>query len=316
MLTYLIILLDKTSASYCHYHAPKEEPQLMPIGVLKKGVVWAMKENVNVQFVYPDFALPGEYDELIESIDHTKIKPESVADSETDVVVLTDWKEHISERAEGMTCVIRASRQELMEHESQVKLLLGRVARLNVILTDTETLKKGDVDNYKALLERLSDSIVSGFANGRSVQLNLLTDRLQLSEMNNCGAGDTTLTLAPNGRFYICPAFYYEDAERNSVGDLSIGVEIENSQLLRLDHAPICRVCDAFHCHRCVWMNVCLTGDVNTPSHEQCVVSHLERNASRRLQQQLSERGIKLEGWVEIPERDYLDPFEMAIKRM
>ena len=45
MLTYLIILLDKTSASYCHYHVPEEEPQLMPIDVLSRGIVWAMKEE-------------------------------------------------------------------------------------------------------------------------------------------------------------------------------------------------------------------------------------------------------------------------------
>lgn len=314
MLTYLIILLDRTSTSYCHYCVPKEERQLMPIEVLRQGIVWAMKENVNVQFVYPDQELPPEYDALIESIDHTKIKPEAVAGGEADVVVVTSWKEHLDDGLDGKTCILRASRQELMEHETQVMQLLGKVARLNLILTDTETFAHCDTESYQALLERLSDYIVECIASRRNVQLNLLTDRLQLSEMNNCGAGDTTLTLAPNGRFYICPAFYFEDAEGNAVGDLKAGVKILNSQLLRLDHAPICRVCDAFHCHRCVWMNATLTGDANTPSHQQCVVSHLERNASRRLQRLMLERGIRMEGWADIPPLDYLDPFEKATR--
>jgi len=49
-----------------------------------------------------------------------------------------------------------------------------------------------------------------------------------------------------------------------AVGDLRTGLAIANQQLYRLDHAPICRVCDAYHCRRCVWMNDRLTGDVNT----------------------------------------------------
>lgn len=99
-----------------------------------------------------------------------------------------------------------------------------------------------------------------------------------------------------------------------AVGDLRTGLAIANQQLYRLDHAPICRVCDAYHCRRCVWMNDRLTGDVNTPSHQQCAASHLERNASRRLQQRMAERGIHIEGSREIKELDYLDPFVIATR--
>ena len=146
---------------------------------------------------------------------------------------------------------------------------------------------------------------------GQSVQLNLLTDRLILKEMNNCNAGVNNVTLAPNGRFYLCPAFYYED-DSQSVGDLTTGLDIRNQQLLQFDHAPICRVCDAYHCRRCVWMNGRLTGDMNTPSHQQCVVAHIERNASCYLQRKLEEAGIQLRDSQPIKEQKELDPFNIV----
>lgn len=316
MLTYLIILLDKTSTSFCHYNTPQGEQLLMPIDVLRRGIVWAMKENLNVQFVYPDYQLPEEYGELIETIDHTKIKPEAQA-KDADVVVLTEWKDRIADCAEGATCIIRTSRQELAENIENVKLLTEKATRVNVVLTDIASFKDEDAESYSQTLDALAGFIVEQYAQGRRPQLNLLTDRLVLNQMNNCGAGDTTLTLAPDGLLYACPAFYYEQCEDGLTQGLPLkaeGAKLPNQQLLRLDHAPICRVCDAFHCRRCVWMNDRLTGDVNTPGHQQCVVSHIERNAARRLQLQMKERGIRLEGWKEIPELDYLDPFVIATR--
>lgn len=310
MLQYLIILLDDKSVSYCHYELPSDvsrEESLMPLDTLRAGIVFAMKENLNIQFVYPEQALSAEYAEVIESIDHTKIKPEAQA-KEADVLVLAEWKKQIPDDVEGATCIIRASRKELQENLEQVKDLLCKVMRLNVVLTDIEAFKDEDVAGYQSLLEALSDLLIDQFKIGRMVQLNLLTDRLLLTQMNNCGAGDTTLTLAPNGKFYLCPAFYYDDPEQD-VGNLKDGLNIKNRQLMRLDHAPICRHCDAYQCKRCIWMNCRLTLDVNTPSHQQCVVAHVERNASRNLLKKMAEQGIHMSDTYEIKEINYLDPF-------
>ncbi|GHS94395.1 hypothetical protein AGMMS50239_18130 [Bacteroidia bacterium] len=84
------------------------------------------------------------------------------------------------------------------------------------------------------------------------------------------------------GKFYICPAFYLAD-ENNFVGDLTQGLIIKNKQLYQITYAPICSNCDTYQCKRCVWLNKKTTLEINTPSHEQCVTAHLERNASREL---------------------------------
>lgn len=53
-----------------------------------------------------------------------------------------------------------------------------------------------------------------------------------------------------------------------------------------------------------------MTYEVNTPSHEQCVMAHIERNASRLLLRQIQEKGSFLPD-KEIEEIDYLDPFDI-----
>lgn len=304
MLTYLIILLDDTSSSYCHYEVTKTERRLISIEHLRAGILFAMKENLNIQFVFPDYELPFEYQEAIESIDHTKIKPVIQA-KDADVIVLDNWTDEVPN---GATCIIRCKREELAAHLSEAKCLLEKVERLNVTLTDVETFIDDDIDDYAKLLDELTDNIANLNAKGKIVQLNLLTDRMLLTEMNNCDAGVKNITLAPNGRFYLCPAFYYEDA-MNDVGDLDSGPLVKNQQLLRLDHAPLCRQCDAYQCKRCVWQNQRLTLDANTPSHQQCVMAHLERNASRQLLAKLRLKGVTLRDSHEIKEIEYLDPF-------
>ena len=54
-----------------------------------------------------------------------------------------------------------------------------------------------------------------------------------------------------------------------------------------------------------------MTFEVNTPSHEQCVMAHLERNASRDLLNAIRNHGQFLPEQEEIKEITYLDPFDV-----
>ena len=314
MLQYLIILIDETSTSYCHYENPAKKAGLIPLDILKAGIRFGMMENLMIQFVYPDYELPSEYKEAIETIDHSKIvsslcEDESLKD-EADVIVYHDWTGLSFGKFEaGKSYVLRTSKADLFERYLFIKDVLPKVSRLNVVITDIDTFKEEDFERYKQILETLSECLEKLYADGQTPQLNILTDRMMLSAMNNCGAGDSCITLAPNGNFYVCPAFYYEN-EADCIGDLEHGLDIKNKQLYRLDHAPICSHCDAWQCKRCVWLNRKTTVEVNTPSHEQCVVSHLERNASRELLSNIRKHGTFLPEQDEIKDIDYLDPFD------
>lgn len=329
MLKYLIIQLDDTSTSYCHYENGKSEVRLIALDDLKAGILYAMKENLMIQFVYPDYELPKDYKEAINSIDHSDIVSIRCQDEALkehgDVVVFNGLPESFSsDFQEGMACVVRTGKAELFENYQLLKRLVAKVARVNLVITDVEAFSDPDCARYKSVLEDLSECIEKLYVEGKSPQLNVLTDRMMLDKMNNCNAGWENITLAPDGKFYVCPAFYCapemdgseksigEQCEKGySIGDLQSGLDIKNPQLYRLDHAPICRNCDAYQCRRCIWLNRKTTCEVNTPSHEQCVVSHLERNASRELLNRIRKHGTFLPEKGEIKEIDYLDPFDV-----
>lgn len=310
MIQYIVILLDDTSTSFCHYTNEKADRRLIPLQTLKDGICYAMKEDLNIQFVYPNYKLPKEYLAAIDSIDHTDIYPAEMSDN-ADVVVfdsLIAAKDYVFK--EEVAYLIRTDKVSLFNEYKIIGEILDKVTRLNVVITDIETFTEDDFMAYKLLLSNLAERVEQIYVSGKSPQLNLLTDRIMLEKMNNCGAGDTSVTLAPDGKFYVCPAFYLS-ADGYTIGDMVNGLEIKNSQLYRLDHAPLCRRCDAWQCKRCIWMNRKTTLEVNTPSHEQCVVAHLERNASRKLLIDIRKHGKFMSGSEDIKEIDYLDPFDV-----
>ncbi|MBO5180705.1 MAG: CXXX repeat peptide maturase [Paraprevotella sp.] len=323
MLQYLIIQLDDTSISYCHYENGKTERRLMALEDLKAGILFAMKENLMIQFVYPDYELPQEYKDAIDCIDHSDIVSSSCEDSalrdNADVVVFHDWARlDVCDSKDSCVYVLRTSKTDFFEKVSLLKPVLAKVKRLNIVITDVETFTEQDLETYKNALHLLLDEVEKLYVEGKTSQLNLLTDRMLLDKMNNCNAGWENVTLAPDGKFYVCPAFYLAGDDEGyglgkakfNIGDLQNGLDIKNPQLYKLDHAPLCRNCDAYQCKRCVWLNCKTTYEVNTPSHEQCVVAHLERNASRELLDRIRKHGTFLPQ-LDIKEIDYLDPFDV-----
>ncbi|MCM1520707.1 MAG: CXXX repeat peptide maturase [Lachnoclostridium sp.] len=312
MLKYLIIQLDDTSVSFCHYNNDKTKPRLIDLDILKMVLFWSMKENLTVQFLYPDYQLPADYKKLIAGIDHADIVSSTCEDEEmltnADVVVFDTWSAiNYFPFTQDQAYVIRTSFADLFSNGVFLNTIIPKVSRLNVVITDVQNLKTEIGERYSQFLDNLNEKIYQEYKNNHGVQVNILTDRMMLDAMNNCGAGSETITLAPNGKFYICPGFYHDGSVE--VGDIESGLNIKNPQLYQLDHAPICQICDAWHCKRCVWQNKNLTLEVNTPGREQCITAHIERNASRKLLSKIREIGEFLPN-QEIPEINYLDPFD------
>lgn len=314
MLKYLVIPLSSNSTSFCYY-SPNDEKEIISDETLKAAIDWALKENVSVQFVYPKEKLSENTITLIDGIDHTDIVSNRAEDailvSNADVVVFDNWQDFADYSfVKNRTYIIKTDIESLSKNFDALCSALKVADRINLIFYDITKINDDVLNEYKNFLNRLIPIIVSEYKKHHMVQLNVLTDRLYLKEMNNCNAGSEVITLAPNGKFYICPAFYLDNA--TNLGDLIKGLDIKNSQLYRISHAPICRICDAYQCKRCVWLNKHYTHEVNTPGHEQCVVSHIERNASRLLLTELQKQGF-LDEYV-INEIHYLDPFETIEK--
>lgn len=310
MFHYLVILLDDTSTSFCHLDNPYVERNLIPLDTLRKAFIFALKANMNVQLVYPNYELPEYYQDEIYNIEHTDIMPAALT-TDADVIIL----DSILQTFEGnpSNIIIRDNFKNLVASYERLASLLCAYRNISIIIKDIDAIQENELIEYQTLINNIEIIIADSVLKGNILQLSNITDRLTLSKMNNCNAGWRSITLAPNGYFYICPSFYFEN-KGNFVGDLDNGINIINHRLYRLDHAPLCSICDCYQCKRCIWLNKRQTNDVNTPSHQQCVLSHIERNASKKLLEDIRLHGEYLNG-INIPTINYLDPIEIINKR-
>lgn len=309
MLKYFIIPLAENAVSFCHYENTGRGSRFIDSDLLSKAVIWAMKENLNVQFLYPDSIVPDNLEKIIESVDHIKIVPASAQSEDllrnADVIVVNGFKERDYDISK--TYVLRVTLKEFISGKDSLNSLLKKVDRLNVVFTDIQTQSRENINAYGAFLDKLVYDVASEYEKGHEVQLNVLTDRIMLTGMNNCNAGNDSVAMDLDGRFYPCPAFI--DGEAIDCGAIDTGLKIANQQLFNIKNAPVCRQCDAWHCKRCVWLNGKLTREYNTPGWQQCVMAHYERNASRKLLESLRKQQPDFMPETEISKIDYLDPF-------
>lgn len=310
MFKYIVVQLADNAISYCHYNNVSSDTSLISKEILKKAIRFAMLENLHVTFVYPDRVLPIDYSSIINTVEHVKIVPINYPDISDNDIVVCDSIDKLNYKniSNKQIVVLRIFKSEIFQLPYIYETLCKKIARLNIVVKDIEYSDKKTWSDYKIILQKIGQLIIDDIDN--NCQINILSDRLQLIAMNNCNAGDESITLMPNGRFYPCPAFFY-DNPNEYFGDLEEGIQIKNEQLFRLDHAPICSHCDAYQCRRCVWLNRKTTLEINTPSKEQCIWSHLERNASGEILKKINNvKANDLFQHISIPDINYLDPFE------
>lgn len=245
MLKYLIIQLDDTSPSFCHYSNKRKDSELIPLDKLEKAILWSMKENLNVQVLYPEYEIPNNYMEVIDRVDHTDIVPSAVNSfkllKSADVVVFNSLKEYNGYiPSNGQALILRINIADLISEADKIVLSNRNLERLNIVITDVPNLTEDLQKKYGSILSRISEKIEAEYVSGHPVQVNILTDRIFLDDMNNCNAGHESITLAPDGKYYVCPAFYLEDADDNSVGDVDSGPNIPNARLYKIENSPIC----------------------------------------------------------------------------
>ena len=160
MLKYLIVLLDDTSTPYCHYENPKTEYKLISLQDLRAAILLAVKENLMVQFVYPDYKLPQKYEEIIETTEHCKIMPVACC-AGADIIIGDYWENPEGRKMDrDKIYVLRTKKEDFFSHYEKVGEMLIHVARLNIILTDVDTFTEADFDKYKSVLAELALSLI------------------------------------------------------------------------------------------------------------------------------------------------------------
>lgn len=320
MYKYLLVILENGSVPFCHYSNPYYhslgKPSFMPVELLKKIIMYARENDLVINFLYGKHRLPPEVEVLIETISHVKMIPLRLLDIYPEGVLVMDAGDRESfagiSKNLSRNIILRVEKTDLALLAADLESLHGKFKRLNLHLMEVENFTEKDLDLYESQLKIISGMLQLSYKAGEEIEVNVLTDRMLLKQMNNCDAGIKHLTIAPNGKGYICPGFYHDD-EENTLGVWVEGEELvgDNQRLLSLGCAPICSQCDAFHCKRCVYLNKMTTLEINIPSKEQCLIAHTEREISRQMLNKL--RSIKpFDKLPAIPSLSYQDPFDIV----
>lgn len=219
MMKYLVILLSDQSTSFCYYNSSNniEENKLIPLDTLQNAIKYAFMENLFIQFVLPSFPLPKEYEEIITSTKASIIAPASTTHN-ADVLVIEGFSEFNDTNIKNKAnYVLRTNKDEFFKRYKDITRRLIDFNRLNIVFKDVENFTAHNFELYKKVLNDFVLYAKDIILSGKTIQLNILTDRLVKDEMNNCNAGNNTITIAPDGKFYICPAFYY--AKEQAIGN-------------------------------------------------------------------------------------------------
>lgn len=314
---YLLVLLERGAVPFCLYENPyyfsSAKPDWIEPALLDAIVRHAEDTGTALMVVHGRHRPPRKLRTILERVVHAQIVPfTGHGDRDGAIVVLeSEEREHFTDLSEDWTrsLILRVERRDLAVCSDMFEALIGRFGRLVLHPRGIEYFDADDLQVYAGELDRIGQKIRRLYEAGRQVEVNVLTDRIMLSEMRNCDAGVSHFTIAPDGGCYVCPgdiAF-----ENGPIGRFSPdqGLALQPPAHLDLSHAPLCMRCDAFHCKRCVHLNGRLTGEVNVPSRQQCLVAHVEREASRRLVESLATmepfRRVR-----RIPELDYTDPLD------
>lgn len=313
MLKYLIIIIDDKSVSYCHYNnGANLNP--MSLDMLKQGIMFAMKNDLRIQYILPKYKLPQDSIELINSMFHDNIGP--IEQEKLSSIVVIDGLKELEKNEKLLETskryILRTSVQDFFDNYNVLKHVFSLNISVNVSFTDVDSFTDEKIEKYSNILHDIAEYLSGIIKNGNNVNTNILTDRIVLDNMNNCGAGESSIALAPDGNFYPCPAFYYENDKYSILGNIHDGLKIANHRLFTLQGAPLCKKCDAYHCKRCVWLNKKLTYELNTPSHQQCIMAHVERNASKKMLDCFHQSDLLKNRTIESIE--YLDPLDVYNK--
>jgi CXXX repeat peptide maturase len=287
----------------------------MPAGLLEVLVRDVRKKQIPVTFLMGKTRPPAKIEKLIDAVEHAKIVPLALEKTYPDGVLVLDAGEGslfpAFSNSFDRNVILRVDKQSLKKCGELFQSLIGKFKRLSIHLIGVEHFTSADFAVYEKELRKMREKLSQLYRDAEAVEVNVLSDRIMLTSMRNCDAGVKHFTVAPNGKCYICPAFYYDD-ESSFIGafDDKKGFVVKRVDGAELARAPLCSRCDAFHCKRCVFLNKQTTLELNVPSEQQCAAAHIEREASRKL---LSDLG-SAEPFRKLPrigELAYRDPLEL-----
>lgn len=302
---FLYIMTRDDAAPYCHYRNPRSDnPAIMDNEVFVSSVKFCADHGFVPVFL--GRPAPAEAEAASVSI----VTAGTGAAEEARGAIFVHDNAVVPIAVEDANAILLLDRAYLTDLSGHFEELTQNHARINIVPAELPLWGEDDVAQYEVQLGYIAEALKRHYAAGRRIEVNVLTDLWHLTERCDCGAGEDSFTVAPNGKIYLCPAFYFADPQ-DTVGTLETGIHPPVPQLLKADSSPYCRACDVYSCRRCKFLNKTLTGEILIPSRIQCLVSHVERKVAMDLQHALIREGL-LRPANTLGPLWYADPLELV----
>lgn len=307
----LNILLSSQTPQICGYPIGNIEPKTIDLSVLQEYFKLCRDNNYFINILYPTIQLNTHYLELLNSIEAQRTIPYTQQSTqyklEDGVIFTVTLGQELHTGFSCMNVILLVDFHNISTLGNYVERLFNNnIIRVNLVSDLSKISLDFDFDAYKTQLTKIANVLFDFYKSNQPRYLNVLTDIVLLEKMNNCNAGITHVTLGPDGKLYICPAFYYSG--HPLVGS-SFTLPARLTNILDYKNAVVCKSCDALHCRRCIFDNFNKTCEYNIPGEVQCIISHIEREVSFDLQKKLLNETTFNSFKNILTEKDYIDPF-------
>lgn len=306
----MYFLLSDDYVDYCQHKNQNKTYQPMGQEAILAGLRYAHQHFFEPIFVHSKSQFHFEPHEAYEAYKILHLIPaefcqEAKKLKNTLLVYDRDNLHLASEKA--FNCMLNIDQEDIFNMYTYVKQILEYYDRVNINILNLSSAFDPNV--YEQQLMEIKELLVAIYREtGVLKEINLITDIYFLDEHNNCKAGDRSFAYGPNGKIYVCGAFY--DTHRdNFVGDTRLGIyRLKKPELYKAANSGLCSRCDAYQCLNCVHLNLMKTNEVNVSPSYQCRKSFIEREVSRLLQLELNNI---FEGRV-IEKSAYKEPMGLA----
>ena len=264
---YLFFIIHNNMIPHCMYDTDDLNYE-MKEDVFKEGLKYAHDNNMIPVFLGDpgDLLCRKEANKV-----HILISNEKgyVARNEVEEVIPVIDTHDFYEPSFAESCILLIYKDNIVRLKEYVDQLYRseRCRRINIIKKDLFNWDDTDLNEYDCVLQDLYS-----WSQNSSISINIFD---YLEERTFCDAGRNEFTLAPNGNFYICPGYYFND-KNNTIGNLSTGIRVLDQELFEIQKSKKCLQCDAKQCIRCSFINYKKTKMINVPASIQCNVSELE----------------------------------------
>lgn len=256
----LMIYYNPSIASFCQYQKSQRPREKMSDAILNDALNFAKKHDMATIFLgYNEEH--NEYCQIVENVDQCRASDILIHSTK----IQKNFNNHIH--------IITINKKNISVCADWVKEIIStsiRPLRINISTPDLELWTKDTLLEYQHQLAIIAKQVKPD----RNIQINVLT-AYEAGISQECKCGVDNITIAPNGKIYLCPGFFEKD-ESLFIGDLTSSLDDILSVYLNADNSVTCKNCNKFSCNKCILTNKFCTNEYLVAADVNCKKSKIE----------------------------------------